>query len=129
MGNHPDERDRLFYPDYLSEILAAIFLTLGAVFVLAMLYEPTIDREISYVSAYYPKPEWYFLWIYQLIRYFPGGWAFLGTVVVPLVAVALFMGMPFIDRGTMRTARIASMVFLLISGFFLALTAVPLLWP
>lgn len=129
MGNHIDQRDKSFYPDYLSEILAVIFLTIGAVFVLAMVYAPSIDREINYVSAYQPKPEWYFLWIYQLIRYFPGGWAFLGTVVVPLAAAALFIGMPFIDRGTVRSARAASILFALLAGFFFVLTLVPVLWP
>ncbi len=129
MGNHRDERDKSFYPDYLSEILAAIFLTIFTVFILAMVYAPSIDREINYVSAYHPKPEWYFLWIYQLIRYFPGGWAFVGTVLIPIVAAALFIGIPFVDRGTVRSGRAASFLFALLSVFFLVLTVVPLLWP
>lgn len=129
MEDRRDDRGRSFYPDYLSEILVAIFLTIGTVFVLAMVYAPSIDREINYVSAYQPKPEWYFLWVYQLIRYFPGGWAFVGTVVIPLLAAVLFIGIPFIDSGTVRSVRVVSLVFALLSGFFLILTMVPVLWP
>ncbi|MDA8078781.1 MAG: hypothetical protein M0Z79_07575 [Nitrospiraceae bacterium] len=129
MGNHRDERDKSFYPDYLSEILVAIFLTIATVSILALVYTPSIDREINYVSAYHPKPEWYFLWIYQLIRYFPGGWAFVGTVVVPIVAAVLFISIPFVDRGNVHSGRVASILFALLSVFFLVLTVVPVLWP
>ena len=117
---------REFYPDYLSEILIVIIVTLGAVFVLAMLFAPTLGREINFVSAYQPKPEWYFLWLYELIRYFPGKLSVFGAVVIPLFAVALMMFIPFIDKGTVSSRRKAtvSLPLLLISIAMLTLIAV-----
>jgi cytochrome b6-f complex subunit 4 len=129
MEEDPDNREKAFYPDYLSEILVVIIFTIGAVFILAMISPPSVGREISFVSAYQPKPEWYFLWLYQLVRYFPGRWAFAGTLVVPFVFFASFLCMPFIDRGTERDGRIASLVFSLLAGILLILTMVPALLP
>jgi mono/diheme cytochrome c family protein len=53
-------------------------------------------------TAYIPRPEWYFLWAFQLLKYFPGqleGVAIVGVGV--LIAVALF-GLPFFDRNPKR---------------------------
>lgn len=119
-------RDKKFYPDYLSEILIVIFLTLGIVFILSMLFPPSMGREINFVTAYQPKPEWYFLWLYQMVRYFPGEWAFIGTVVIPLLAIALLLYIPYIDRGSTKTRRIANICFVILFGSFLILTLLPL---
>ncbi|MCL4492511.1 MAG: hypothetical protein M1510_11565 [Nitrospirae bacterium] len=118
-----------FYPGYLSEILIAIFLTLWIVFILAMLFPPSLGWEINFISPYQPKPEWYFLWLYQAVRYFPGKWTFIGTVAVPLLAVALALCIPCIDRGTAASGRIAAVCFTLLLGGFLILTLIPVLAP
>lgn len=121
----PVPEEKKFYPDYLSEILAIIFLTLGAVFVLAMLFPPLIGREINFISAYQPKPEWYFLWLYQMVRYFPGEMAFVGAVAVPMLAAALLLYLPFIDSGSGRARKAATAIFMLLLGGFLVLTLIP----
>lgn len=119
-------RVKKFYPDYMSEILIVIFLTLGIVFILSMLFPSSIGREINLVAPYQPKPEWYFLWLYQMVWYFPGKWAFIGTVVIPLLAIALLLYIPYIDRGTTKTRRIANICFVILFGSFLILTLLPL---
>lgn len=115
-----------FYPDYLSEILVVIVLTLGAVFILAMLFPPPLTMEINFAAAYRPLPEWYFLWLYQLVRYFPGKWAFVGTVLIPAVAFALLLFTPRIDHGTALTRTVAGVgiILLFISLIILTLVAV-----
>ncbi len=53
-------------------------------------------------SSYIPRPEWYFLWAFQILKYFPGqleGVAIVGLGVA--MAVGLF-GLPFFDRGPKR---------------------------
>jgi quinol-cytochrome oxidoreductase complex cytochrome b subunit len=60
---------------------------------------PSIGRQIDFSAQYQPRPEWYFLWIYQLVRYFPGRTAFVGTVLLPIVAVLALILIPFLDRG------------------------------
>ena len=122
-----EERPKEFYPDYLSEIVSVIFLTLGLVFVLAMLFPPSIGREINFTASYQPGPEWYFLWLYQIVRYFSGRLAFIGAVLIPLIFMALMIYVPFIDRGTPKTRKIAVLFSVFLSISFLVLTLIPLL--
>lgn len=129
MAENQNEREKAFYPFYLSEILLVIFLVLGAVLVLALVFPPQVGREINFISAYQPKPEWYFLWLYQLVRYFPGKWAFAGTVVIPLAAAMLFVFLPLLHRGTARSGRVVLALFTFLGGLMFILTLVPLLWP
>lgn len=115
-----------FYPDYLIEILAVVFLALGAVIILALLFPIDTGREINFSAAYQPKPEWYFLWSYQLVRYFPGRWMFVGTVLAPLLALVLLVSIPFTDRSVSenRNRGVAIACFIFVLGGFLALTLI-----
>lgn len=97
-------KNKKFYPDYLSEIILAIFVSVEILIILALLYYPSIGRQIDFTKPFQPRPEWYFLWLYQLVRYFPGKSAFLGTVVIPVAAVLLLFFIPYIDSG--RNGRV-----------------------
>lgn len=117
--------DKKFYPDYLFEVALVIFLTIQMVLMLAMLYPPSIGRLINFTAPYQPLPEWYFLWLYQMVRYFPGSWAFVGTILMPLIAVSLLIYLPWIDRG--RYGRLKALfVSLLLLLAFVILTLIPL---
>ena len=78
------KQEKAFYPDYLVEILLVIFLTVELVTVLALLYPQAIGRQIDFSTPFSPKPEWYFLWLYQLIKYFPGRSIIIGTLILPV---------------------------------------------
>jgi ubiquinol-cytochrome c reductase cytochrome b subunit len=45
-----------------------------------------------------PRPEWYFLWLFELRRYFSGDWEFIATLIVPFVILASLVALPFVDR-------------------------------
>jgi quinol-cytochrome oxidoreductase complex cytochrome b subunit len=94
-----ERKEKKFYPDYLAEIIVAILIALEILIILALLYYPSIGRQIDFTRPFQPKPEWYFLWLYQLVRYFPGKSAFIGTVAIPLISVFLLLSIPYIDRG------------------------------
>lgn len=108
-------RQKEFYPDYLIEILLVIFLLVELIATLALLYPPPIGRQIDFSAPFSPKPEWYFLWLYQLIRYFPGNRIVIGTTVIPLTALLILILIPFIDKskGGRLKAVIAGVVLLL----------------
>jgi cytochrome b6-f complex subunit 4 len=100
MGESVKERkEKKFYPDYFSEIIFAILVAIEILIILALLYYPSIGRQIDFTRPFQPKPEWYFLWLYQLVRYFPGKIAFIGTVAIPVVSVLLLLLIPYIDSG------------------------------
>jgi ubiquinol-cytochrome c reductase cytochrome b subunit len=56
-------------------------------------------------SGYVPRPDWYFLGLFQLLKYFPGRLEVIGAVVLPGVAMTLLALLPWIDRGPSREWR------------------------
>lgn len=53
-------------------------------------------------TDYNPKPEWYFLFLYQLLHYVPSQLEPLFIVLVPLVVIGSMVLLPFLDRGEER---------------------------
>ncbi len=77
-----------FYPDVLFKdavISLIIFLILIALayFVGAPLEERADPADTNYT----PRPEWYFLFLFQLLKYFPGQLEVIGVVVIPTLAI------------------------------------------
>jgi ubiquinol-cytochrome c reductase cytochrome b subunit len=56
-------------------------------------------------ATYIPRPEWYFLGLFQLLKYFPGKWEVVGAMVVPGIAAGFLASLPWIDRGSERDPR------------------------
>ncbi len=48
-------------------------------------------------AAYVPRPEWYFLGLFQLLKYFPGPLEPVGTMVIPGLIVGFLLALPFLD--------------------------------
>jgi menaquinol-cytochrome c reductase cytochrome b/c subunit len=97
------QNGELFWPHSIAKdavVSLAIFIVLLCLVVLVGVPNepPANPSDTSYV----PRPEWYFLWAFQLLKYFPGkleGVAI--TALGLLIAVGLF-GLPFFDRGAKR---------------------------
>jgi ubiquinol-cytochrome c reductase cytochrome b subunit len=53
------------------------------------------DQADQYLAA---RPEWYFLFLFQMLKYFPGSAEFNGAVVVPGMVMLILAAMPFIGR-------------------------------
>ena len=120
--------EKRFYPDYLSEILFVAFLAIELTLILAMLYPQALGRQIDFSAQFRPKPEWYFLWLFELLKYFPGETAFIGAVVLPVFFIVLLLFLPYIDRG--KKGRIkASIVAMGLLLTFLVFTLISALSP
>ncbi|MBI4376176.1 MAG: c-type cytochrome [Elusimicrobia bacterium] len=53
-------------------------------------------------TSYNPRPEWYFLFLFQALKLFPGSLEAVAAVLIPgLIVGALFL-LPFLDRGPRR---------------------------
>ena len=94
-----------FYPDYLFEILVVCLLALEITLVLSFVFAPVTGRPIDFSRPYLPLPEWYFLFLYQLFKYFPGRWAFLGVMLLPMAALYLMFALPFMEKTPARRLR------------------------
>jgi ubiquinol-cytochrome c reductase cytochrome b subunit len=53
-------------------------------------------------ATYLPRPEWYYLPVFQFIKYFQGPAAVLGIVVIPAVVLLALFALPFLDRSPER---------------------------
>lgn len=100
------QRGVRFFPDIIYKDMIAAFgvfvlLLLLAVF-LGVKPEPPADPNDA---AYVPRPEWYFLFLFQLLKYFPGQIEWVGTAVVPGLAVLALLLLPFYDRSPFRHWR------------------------
>jgi len=96
------EKNKTFFPYYFFEVAVMGLLTLEVVLLLAALFPPAIGREIDLSAQFSPRPEWYFLFLYELTKYFPGKWTFIGAVVLPGLAFGLILLAPFLDSGSER---------------------------
>lgn len=113
-------RKKSLYPDYLPHVAAALLVAVEAVLAMALIYPPAIGPAIDPASPFQPRPAWYFLWLYQLLRYFPGRLAVFGTAVLPTLFVLAFIFMPYIDRGKngKKMAIIVGAVLLVVVTLF-----------
>ncbi len=95
-----------FYPEQVFKDTVAIF---GYVMVVALfanfaalglgsMADPTD-------SQYIPRPEWYFLFLFQLLKFFEGPLELVGAVILPNLAIGLLFLVPFLDRG--KAIRVA----------------------
>ncbi|MBI4501597.1 MAG: cytochrome b N-terminal domain-containing protein [Gemmatimonadetes bacterium] len=93
-----------FWPDVMGKdaIVAAgavvVIVILGAVFGAAL--EPPADPTDT---SYIPKPEWYFLPLYQLLKLVPGSMEALVAVGIPTALILALVGLPFFDRNSTRS--------------------------
>ena len=75
-------------------------------------------------TQYVPRPEWYYLPIFQWLKYWRGPYTIIGIIVIPAITAALLVLVPFIDRRLERRPwrrPIAVCVFVLILGGFVAM--------
>src|SRR5215470_13607247 len=75
-------------------------------------------------TQYIPRPEWYYLPIFQWLKYWRGPYAIIGIIVIPAITALLLVCVPFIDRRLERRAwrrPVAVGVFLFILMCFVAM--------
>lgn len=92
-----------FFPDVLFKdavAALAVFLILGGlVFIVGTPLEARADPADT---SYNPKPEWYFLFLFQLLKYFPGNLEVIGVFVIPTLLIILLVLLPFLDSSAKR---------------------------
>jgi menaquinol-cytochrome c reductase cytochrome b/c subunit len=92
-----------FFPDIVYKDMIVSFglflLLVGLAIFLGVQPEPPADPNDS---TYIPRPEWYFLFLFQMLKYFPGSLEWVGTTIVPLVAILALLLLPFYDRNPVR---------------------------
>jgi len=92
-----------FYPFHALKDTIVVAGVFAALLTLAIVVSTPLDAVADPSDAtYIPRPEWYFLSLFQLLKYFPGKLEPVATMVIPGVVVALLFVLPFIDRSRER---------------------------
>ena len=121
-----------FYPWHVAKdtlMMAAVF---AALFAAALLLPAHLDEIANPADAdYIPRPEWYFLSLFQLLKYFPGPLEVVATQVVPGVVVGGMFALPFLDRGPNRhpwapSRRVFTLLVASVGGGIVTLTVLGL---
>jgi ubiquinol-cytochrome c reductase cytochrome b subunit len=53
-------------------------------------------------AQYIPRPEWYYLPVFQWLKYWHGSAAIVGVLIIPMIVVLGIVALPFLDRGVER---------------------------
>ncbi len=116
-----------FYPRQAFRDIVAIFAAFAILFAAAALLEVPLERLADPTdSSYVPRPEWYFLFLFQLLKLFQGALEPIGTVVLPTLAVVGLFAVPFMDRTRIERSRgtvLGSAIVALVFAIWGALTA------
>jgi mono/diheme cytochrome c family protein len=95
-----------FFPDTIYKDLlvsfAVFLLLIGLATFVGVAVEPKADPSDT---TYVPRPEWYFLFLFEMLKFFPGNLEWVGTAVLPGLAVTLLFVLPFLDRNPSRHWR------------------------
>jgi mono/diheme cytochrome c family protein len=97
------EKGVRFFPDVVltDTIMACVLLAL--LFFLALHHPPELEALADPTdTSYNPRPEWYFLFLFQALKFFPGNLEAVAAIILPGLAVGLLFLVPFLDAGPKR---------------------------
>jgi ubiquinol-cytochrome c reductase cytochrome b subunit len=97
---------REFVPFFPHWVMVDAVLGLGLLAILIYLswsHRAPLEFPADPTSTdFLPRPEWYFLFLFQMLKYFPGPWEPVAAVLIPLLVIGSMLLLPFIDRSEER---------------------------
>jgi len=97
------QKGERFWPDSIyKDLLISLAIFLVLIMLASFLGVPTEPKANPNDTAYIPRPEWYFLFLFQMLKYFPGKLEWVGTAVIPGIAILVLLLLPFLDRNQNR---------------------------
>lgn len=98
--------EQTFFPYQAArDLTVALVVGVGLAYVAwngAPPLEPPADPTSS---DYIPRPEWYFLGLFQLLKYFPGRLEIVGAIIIPGAVMTFLALLPWLDRARTRGLR------------------------
>ncbi len=92
-----------FWPDIIYKDLLVSFglfiLLVGLVTFIGIHPEAKADPSDT---SYIPRPEWYFLFLFEFLKFVPGKIEWVGTALIPALAVLALLALPFLDKNHLR---------------------------
>jgi ubiquinol-cytochrome c reductase cytochrome b subunit len=109
--------DEAFWPNQVLKDTVACLAVLAAVLFLTIRFGAELaapaDPAENYAAA---RPEWYFLFLFQLLKYFPGESEIWGAMILPGLAMMLICLMPFFGKWKLGHRFNLGFLFALLAG-------------
>jgi len=100
---HPKLKAEPFYPRQVLMDLSLTALLIAGLGLLCFFVPMKLGPPANPADAQYiPRPEWYYLPIFQWLKYWHGSAAIIGVLVIPTIIVAAILALPFLDRSVER---------------------------
>src|ERR1700731_1940081 len=100
---HPKQKAELFYPRQVLMDLSLTALLIIGLGLLCFFAPMQLGPSANPADAQYvPRPEWYYLPIFQWLNYWHGSAAIMGVLVIPTLLVLAVLALPFLDRNVER---------------------------
>jgi ubiquinol-cytochrome c reductase cytochrome b subunit len=91
-----------FFPEQVFKDTVGIFVAFMILFIMAAAVRVPLGKLADPTdTVYIPRPEWYFLFLFQMLKVFEGPLEVVGTIVLPTLAILALFLIPFVDRGPM----------------------------
>jgi ubiquinol-cytochrome c reductase cytochrome b subunit len=119
-----------FFPEQMMKDVIAVFTAFVILYTMAMFVEVPLGRLADPTDlTYIPRPDWYFLFLFQTLKFFKGSLEPVGSILLPNLAILALFLTPFVDRGklkkvTQRTTAIGVVALAAISWGALTLAAI-----
>ncbi len=109
-----------FYPEQVFKDTVATFLWFAVLMGMAIFARVPLGHAADPTdTSFIPRPEWYFLFLFQILKLFNGPLEIVGSLVIPTLAILTLFAWPFIDRAKAITVRRRTGAMALIALFAL----------
>ena len=118
-----EHSDEIFYPSFLfKEIFVMMLIFILVAIILSLVFPVGLgDPADPTDNLFVPKPEWYFMSLYELLKFFPGKFEVIATAVIPAGGIVVLFLVPFLDKNPEKRPRKRPIAMFLM---FLALAAI-----
>lgn len=119
-----------FFPEHLAKGSIIFSFVFVAIFLLSVFGEVPREEIAGTINeSYLPRPEWYYMWLFQMLTYFSGSTEAIGSLAVPLSIILILFALPFLSKSRLRAfadrplstgigvSCIVGIVFLTLMGF------------
>jgi quinol-cytochrome oxidoreductase complex cytochrome b subunit/mono/diheme cytochrome c family protein len=118
--------DEYFWPEQVLRDAVACLAVMAAILILVL--QDWVLREGGELGAELgapadpsetfsaARPEWYFLFLFQFLKYFPGGTEIWGAIIIPGIVMGIIFLMPIIGRWQLGHRFNIGLLFGLLGG-------------
>ena len=95
---HP-EKARHYFPYQSARNLVVFAVVLGVAAYFAWFKHAPLGAPADSGLPHDPRPEWYFMWLFELRGYFNGSFEIVATLIIPSAMLIFLLALPLIDHA------------------------------